>query len=299
MRTEIIEWTKEILLIVVIISVLMGALYGYTGRWPPLVVVESGSMQHSDDTSYIGVIDTGDIVLAKHSSFADITTYVKGRGTGYRTYGDYGDVIIYRPLGRDVTPVIHRAVLYLKWNSTGNSFDVPDLKYINYGSDYTTDSGSYLNIKERIEIKDYGYAHRTLVISVSALLSYPHPHSGYITAGDHNVAKGYGVDENSRICPQPVEYRWVVAKAVGEIPWFGLIKLSFSGTLSQNPAPANSWVMLFVSLALLIAVPMIFEKLWDMYTGKKKENGPEEPQIDDKDEEEDNDEGESLFTKGI
>ena len=42
---------------------------------------------------------------------------------GHRTFGDYGDVIIYERYGRsDQTPIIHRAMLRLEYNATSISF---------------------------------------------------------------------------------------------------------------------------------------------------------------------------------
>ena len=189
----------------------------------------------------------------------------------------------------DTTPIIHRAVLYLEWNET-LSFDVPGLKGLDYGTDYVTDSGSWHGIKSRITIYDYGYAHRDLTIQVNGLLRYHH--SGYITGGDHNIASGYRVDQNAGICPEQIRTDWVVAKAVGELPWFGLIKLMFSGTLDENPAPTNSWVMLTISIILLLAVPSIVEKAYTHYkSGKGDAEGEEGPE-----EEEDEQE---ISTKGI
>lgn len=280
LKDEAVEWIKDIVVAAIIISLIMGALYAYTGTWPPMVVVESESMQHSDDTSYIGVIDTGDIVLSKStSSRHDIITYVTGRATGYRAYGDYGDVVIYRPYGLDTTPIIHRAVVYLVWNSTGHSYDAPELRHLEYGVDYSTDSGGWSNIRDRITINNYGYAHRTVEIPISLIIRYfdvtgRAPHSGYITAGDHNIAKGHGVDQPD-ICREPIKYEWIIGKAEGELPWFGIIKLMFSGTLSAHPAPANSWIMLIVSIALLIVVPMIVEKAWDRYKERREKRGGE------------------------
>lgn len=275
LKKEAIEWTKEIVYAALIIAIIMGSLYAYTGRWPPLVVVESGSMQHSDDTSYIGVIDTGDIVLAKQSSFSDITTYVRGRATGYSTYGDYGDVIIYRRYGLESTPIIHRAILYLEWNESSHSFDAPGLRYLTEGRDYVVNGGNgWHDITGTITIIDYGYAHRDLTINVGYLIERPNSrHSGYITGGDHNIARNFGVDQ-PRICAEPVKYEWVVGKAEGELPWFGIIKLMFSGTLNAHPAPANSWMMLFISIFVIGALPFGIEKLWDIR--KSKEEGESE-----------------------
>ena len=289
-KEEAKEWIKDIAVAIVAITIIMGALYAYTGLWPPMVVIESGSMQHSDDRSYIGVIDTGDIVLSKQASFPDITTYVEGRATDYQKYGDYGDVIIYRPLGQDTTPIIHRAVLYLEWNDT-TSFDVPGLKGLRYGTDYVTDSGSWHGIRDRITIFDYGYAHKDLTIRVNGLLRYHH--SGYITGGDHNIARGYGVDQNTGICPEQIRMEWVVARAVGELPWFGLIKLTFSGTLHENPAPANSWVMLIITIAALLVLPSVAERIYGHFHPRKDEDYEHSHANSETSEEED------TSTKGI
>ena len=75
--------------------ILIGSMWGYTQNWPPMVVVESESMMHAED-SEVGVIDTGDLVLVKKTSGrGDITTYIEGKKRDYKTYGEYGDVIIY------------------------------------------------------------------------------------------------------------------------------------------------------------------------------------------------------------
>ena len=118
---------KAIIAVPLAFAIVLAGLYIYCDNWPPLVVVESSSMQHSNTTSYIGVIDTGDIVLVqKASSNSDVTTYVQGEETGYSTYGEYGNVIVYdRPTSS--TPVIHRAIIYLEYNESSNSFDAPSL----------------------------------------------------------------------------------------------------------------------------------------------------------------------------
>jgi signal peptidase len=278
LKNDILDWIKDIVIAAVVIGVIMGALYAYTGTWPPMVVVESESMQHSDDTSHIGVIDTGDIVLSKHvNSMSEITTYVEGRASGYKTYGDYGDVIIYEPYGRQVTPIIHRAVIYLVWNNSTGGYDAPGLKNLKYGEDYRVSGGDqWRNIHGTITIMDYGYAHKDLNIPINViLLNERHPHSGYITAGDHNIAKDYGVDQPG-ICREPVEFRWIVGKAEGELPWFGIIKLMFSGTLSAHPAPMNSWIMLTISIALLFFIPWVTDIVYDHWKEKRKKGENEE-----------------------
>ena len=95
-------WVRELLSAVAVVLAVFLLAWGYTGNWPPMVVIESGSMEHDDNPLYpepgfthIGAIDTGDLVLVKSAERDDIVTYLEGKQTGYKRYGDYGDVIIY------------------------------------------------------------------------------------------------------------------------------------------------------------------------------------------------------------
>lgn len=76
------------------------------GLWAPMVAVESGSM--------IPNIQIGDIIFVEGLDRTEIITYETGKETGYTSFDDFGDVILYRPYGRDkVTPIIHRARYYV------------------------------------------------------------------------------------------------------------------------------------------------------------------------------------------
>ena len=112
------DWKKELLLFArdigtaaAIMAVVFGVLYAYSGVWPPIVVIESSSMQHGDYSQF-GIIDTGDIVLVKNTPADKVVTYVEARFSdkNHKTYGDYGDVIIYNAPSGD--SIIHRAILY-------------------------------------------------------------------------------------------------------------------------------------------------------------------------------------------
>src|SRR5467141_2064388 len=118
--------TRDALVAGVIVAVFLGALYLYAGVWPPLVVVESSSMQHGKEVSSLGVIDTGDMVFQQSApTRGAVITYVEGRANGYSTYGDFGDVIIFRRAGTP-TPIIHRAIMYITVHADGSA-DVPDI----------------------------------------------------------------------------------------------------------------------------------------------------------------------------
>ncbi|MDY6985105.1 MAG: S26 family signal peptidase [Candidatus Thermoplasmatota archaeon] len=96
------------------VGIIFGGIYAYTGGvFPPLVVVVSNSMLHEDaNVGQLGTISPGDIVLVKGAE--NIIAKVNATETGYKTYGDYGDVIVYKPDGKDVTPVIHRAIMWVE-----------------------------------------------------------------------------------------------------------------------------------------------------------------------------------------
>ena len=128
---------KYAILCFAIFIIFIGSIFIYTGNWPSMVVVESDSMQHSDDEAFLGVMDTGDMVLVKSiEDEDDVVSYMKGKRIGHETYGEYGDVVIYRKNGyKDTTPVIHRAIIWLEYNVTSNSFDIPELKNHDAGDD--------------------------------------------------------------------------------------------------------------------------------------------------------------------
>ena len=95
LKDGLFDFLKDIVIAVIIVAVIIGSIYAYSGIWPPLVVIDSGSMKHGEE-SQVGAIDAGDLVLVKEiDDRNDVITYIEGRADGHRTYGDYGDVIIF------------------------------------------------------------------------------------------------------------------------------------------------------------------------------------------------------------
>ncbi|EQD49153.1 signal sequence processing protein precursor [mine drainage metagenome] len=96
-------------------------------------------MQHGPN-DVVGIINTGDIVFARQVPTSSIITYIDALhpGTsqsGFNTYGAPGDVLLYHPNGGGGTPIVHRALLYLEWNDTRQSFSAPSLAGLPCGSD--------------------------------------------------------------------------------------------------------------------------------------------------------------------
>ncbi|MBC7129290.1 MAG: S26 family signal peptidase [Thermoplasmatales archaeon] len=246
-REKILSFIREIIVAVAFICIILIILWGYTGQFPhsPMVVVTSSSMMHSDASfGKIGTIDPGDLVLVKKAK--DIVTREEGREKGYITYRDYGDVIIYYPNGnKNATPIIHRAICWVEKNKDGT---------------YT--------------VEEYGiYNQQSITIPELELRNYKPPHSGFITKGDNNG----NLSDQATELSLPVKPEWVLGKARGEIPWFGLIKLIIFGNengyngndavwIGKAVAPRDEWICLGISLFVIIGIPSI----WDGYNYYKK-----------------------------
>ena len=259
---------------VMVLLIIIGALYTYTGNWPPLVVVQSGSMMHSPEESQVGVIDTGDLVFVKDIGERDeIIPYQEGIGRDHRTYNSYGDVIIFRPDGdSERTAIIHRAVLYIQYNEANNSYDIPSMGLVDQSSRVTIENYEWPTVKN-------------ITINIEAILANfrnkgVDPHSGFITKGDNNE----NVDQNSLFGPgagylEPVKKEWVLGKSVGEIPWFGNIKHTLEG---KSDPPSNSVRNLIISIICIIMIPFIIEGAYHIYAkvrGSKEEEAPLEEDI--------------------
>ena len=246
-----------------------------------MVVVETGSMEHSENRSFVGVIDTGDMVFIKKvGSHSDVTTYVEGRFVGKEKFGDFGDVIVFKKWGSDEhTPVIHRAMAYLEYNTTSNTFSIDKLEKLEEGKDYSfnSDRGSPRSSKgDVLVLHDVGYKRINISIDFSFLENSSNPHSGYITMGDNNSP---AVDQLSAgIINETVRLEWIIGKGVLELPWFGLVKLSIQGfskgTGLPNGVASNSWLSLGITLALLIVFPFVFDLVFSKVISayKKRSN---------------------------
>ena len=90
--------------ILLVFAILSQILFG---TWAPMRAIESGSMEPH--------MKKGDIVFIQDISRTSVVTQEEGAISGYKTFGDYGNVILYRKYGRtDVTPIIHRAMYYVE-----------------------------------------------------------------------------------------------------------------------------------------------------------------------------------------
>ncbi len=260
----------EPLVALAVIVVLLSGLYAYTQNWPPVYVVESDSMQHGPN-DILGLINTGDLVLAEKVDASTIVPYVVGLQTSYSTYGEYGDVVLYHPNGGGGTPVIHRAIVYLSWNPSSSSYDASELNGLPCGSAsnavYATpgtlnDCGT-TNLTGTLDLYHIGWESANVALDLSSPALGDH--SGFVTMGDNNVVctPGRGCtgepDQEAGTTPggpaisELVEPSWVIGVARGMIPWFGSLKLLFEGNTAEVPSQSWEFMGLTITGAILLA----------------------------------------------
>lgn len=185
---------RELLSGVAIVAMVGLVLFAASGVWPPMVAVESGSMEpHMQKGDLVFVMDAGRFApeLAREPG---VVTRVAARETDYRTFGEYGNVIVYRPNGNDGVPIIHRAHFWVEAGE--NWYDEADDQYLSADT-------------------------------CAELVYCPAPHAGFITRGDANSR----YDQTRTMGFEPVKPGWVTGKAVVRIPYLGWIRLALSGKM--------------------------------------------------------------------
>jgi signal peptidase len=94
---------KDLLSVVAVLIIFMVLSKLVFGLWTPMVAVESGSMEPH--------MQVGDIIFVKSIDRTNVITNEEGKKSGYKSFENYGKVILYRPYGEEgVTPIIHRAM---------------------------------------------------------------------------------------------------------------------------------------------------------------------------------------------
>jgi len=247
-----ISLVRDVVVALFLVLIILTALWAYTGQWfgAPMVAIESGSMMHQDEPfGRYGTINAGDMVLlVKVNQFKDIVTQVERDPKNYY-YGDFGDVIVYRPYGNvNRDQIIHRAMCWVEYNEEYNTFTVEGYGIYNESS---------------ITIKDLG---------LNNYIPNP-PHSGYITKGDNPITNDRADQSPGGICDQPIKLEWVSGKARCELPWIGTLNLLFnditSGKSTLGNVPQDCIICLIILIVILISIPISLD-LYGYYKDKKK-----------------------------
>ncbi|WP_254542852.1 S26 family signal peptidase [Halomarina pelagica] len=176
-------------------------LFAVSGVWPPLVAIESESMEpHIQKGDLVFVMEeerfAGDGAITVNGDSTGVVTYQVGRETGYTKFAEPGDVIVYRPDGSErATPIIHRARFWV--NEGENWYDEANPEYL----------GTADNCEE--------------------LPACPAPNAGFITKGD-NPRTNPQYDQVAGIASRPVHPSWVIGTAEFRVPLLGNIRLLFT-----------------------------------------------------------------------
>jgi|Deesub1362B_J571_1020462.scaffolds.fasta_scaffold00429_12 signal peptidase len=95
---------KEVVETVIPSALIVGIILLISGTYPVFAVVYSDSM--------VPNLERGDVVFLMKS---DVISYEKGKELNYVSFGNYGDVIVYRPNGDSKRmPIIHRAMFWIE-----------------------------------------------------------------------------------------------------------------------------------------------------------------------------------------
>lgn len=174
-------------------------LFAISGVWPPMVAVESGSMNpHMQKGDLVFITEPDRFTPDAGHSDTGVVTAKAGREVNYRSFGGYGSVVVYDSPGRLGPPIIHRAHF---WVGKGENW------YDEANPDYVRGDGC------------------------RELPNCPAPHAGFITKGDANSR----YDQVSGISG-PVRPSWVTGVARIRVPYLGWIRLGLSQAAGGAPA---------------------------------------------------------------
>lgn len=188
-----VVFVREMVSSALVVALVGLLLFAVSGLWPPLVAVESGSMEpHMERGDLVFVVEEQRFAAVQSYDGTGVVTHDLGEEIGYHRFGGYGDVIVYERNGDGgQTPIIHRARF---WVSAGeNWYDEANPAYVDGAS-------------------------------CDAIRNCPAPHAGFITKGDNNQY----YDQVNGIS-EPVKPAWVRGRAQFRVPWLGYVRLVFAG----------------------------------------------------------------------
>lgn len=224
---------KDIIVVVVVVGAISLLSQITLGLWTPMVAVESGSM--------VPNLNIGDIVVVQGASRTDVIAWDEAETTGYTAFNKPGDVILYRPYGKEsmnlfdqfkmlvgiapgkekATPIIHRALRYVKegepmWDggpaapfagyiTKGDHNEVIDQEA---GQIFGAANLSYIQAN-RAEIMDVG--NDVFLDKNTGLVIYK---------GNNGTFVGEGISYLT-----PVKEEWVIGVARAKIPFVGYVRL--------------------------------------------------------------------------
>ena len=191
---------REVCISLTIVLLLGGLLFGVSGVWPPMVAVESESMEPNiNKYDLVFVTEPGRFSPGEADQLGVVTAQTVDE-TEYASFNTAGSVIVFDNPTASGPPIIHRAHFFVEegenWHDRANA--------------------DYMSADDCDELQ---YC--------------PAPHDGYITKGD-NDASNARYDQANGISPV-VRSEWVTGVARLRLPYVGYIRLALTGAASSGP----------------------------------------------------------------
>jgi len=191
------EWLllgRDVGISILAVALIGTYLFAISGVWPPMVAIESGSMEPNMNENDLVFVMDSDRFQPDIGGDSGIVSAQDGEEHDYTKFGGYGDVIVYAPNGNtEQTPIIHRAMFW-----------------VDEGDDWVEKADEdHLGSVEDCE-------------DVESVC--PAPNDGFITKGDNERTNQVYDQVNGE---RPVNPEWVVGTAEVRVPGIGWLRLQF------------------------------------------------------------------------
>jgi len=191
---------REVLISGSIVLLIGLVLFGISGVWPPMVAVESESMEPNINQYDLIVVSEPGRFAAEEADQRGVVTATSVSEGEHESFNRPGSVVVYDNPSSFGPPIIHRAHFYVEDNE--NWYDRANPEYVSADN-------------------------------CAELTHCPAPHAGYITKGDNDVSNSQ-YDQANGIAPV-VRPEWVTGIAQVRLPHVGYIRLALTGAASFGP----------------------------------------------------------------
>jgi len=224
---------KDIIFVVVVVGVISIISQLALGLWTPMVAVESGSM--------VPNLNIGDIIVVQGATRTEVIPWEDAEKSGYEAFNKPGDVILYRPYGKEslnlldqlkmllgispgndkATPIIHRALRLVQkgepmWDGGPAA---PFAGYITKGDHNEVIDQEAGQIFGMANIS-YLQSHRDQITNLGSGV-FLDKRTGVVI---YQTANGTFVGEGISYLT-PVKEEWVIGVARAKIPIVGYVRL--------------------------------------------------------------------------
>ena len=236
-------FAKDIIFVVVVVAAISIISQVAVGLWTPMVAVESGSM--------VPNLNIGDIIIVQGASRTEVIPWDEAEQKGYQAFNKPGDVILYRPYGKEslnlldqfkallgislgydkATPIIHRALAHVDKGEpmwTGGPA-APFSGYITKGDHNEVidqQAGQMLGMAKESYLQEnkdkFSQIDEGMYLDLnSGLIIYSVPPTDVRYLGLNNgTYAGEGISYLA-----PVKSEWVIGVARAKIPLVGYVRL--------------------------------------------------------------------------